>query len=177
METEQSTDIPTEDPDDTASLEMPRYLSHRQIWALQIARLLPADDGSHWIITPVEEGYAPFDVSNDYISKYMPIEGGHYVVDDYGTKSFLPTEMLEAGYVSLADGFGMGEAIRQLELGDGRRVTRRGWNGPDQWLELQTPDENSKMKKPYIYISPVDDELVPWAASQTDLLAHDWLLV
>jgi hypothetical protein len=60
---------------------------------------------------------------------------------------------------------------------NGQRVTRAGWNGPDQWLALQTPDENSKMRKPYIYISPVDGELVPWLASQTDILATDWALV
>jgi hypothetical protein len=67
---------------------------------------------------------------------------------------------------------------RALELlKEGHRVTRVGWNGADQWLKLQTPDEHSKMRKPYIYISPVDGELVPWLASQTDLLDEDWIKV
>ena len=70
---------------------------------------------------------------------------------------------------------GIGWAVKQME--NGQRVTRAGWNGPDQWLALQTPDENSKMRKPYIYISPVDGELVPWLASQTDILATDWAIV
>jgi len=69
----------------------------------------------------------------------------------------------------------IGQAIEEMEQGG--RVTRRGWNGPDQWIALQVPDENSKMKKPYIYISPVDGELVPWLASQTDILATDWAIV
>lgn len=66
-----------------------------------------------------------------------------------------------------------GVALEILRAGG--RVTRQGWNGEGQFLTLQTPDENSKMRKPYIYISPVDGELVPWVASQTDLLAMDWV--
>ena len=65
-----------------------------------------------------------------------------------------------------------GHALAQLKAGN--RVTRAQWNGKGQYLELQKPDEHSKMRKPYIYIKPVDDEFVPWAASQTDLLAQDW---
>ncbi len=62
-------------------------------------------------------------------------------------------------------------------LKEGAKVTRQGWNGCGQYLALQTPDENSKMRKPYIYISPVDGELVPWLASQTDMLADDWCVI
>ena len=70
---------------------------------------------------------------------------------------------------------GIGWAVKQMHMGGS--VARKDWNGPNQWLALQVPDENSKMKKPYIYISPVDGELVPWLASQTDILAVDWYLV
>lgn len=65
-----------------------------------------------------------------------------------------------------------GGALQNLKAGE--KVFRIGWNGPNQWIALQSPDANSKMKKPYLYISPVDGELVPWLASQTDLLADDW---
>ena len=68
-----------------------------------------------------------------------------------------------------------GNAIEALK--EGKKVTRSGWNGEGMYLALQTPDENSKMKKPYIYMSPVDGELVPWLASQTDMLAEDWSVV
>ncbi len=67
---------------------------------------------------------------------------------------------------------GIGWAVKQME--NGQRVTRAGWNGPDQYLEMQTPDENSKMTLPYIYIRTVQGDLVPWLTSQTDLLAMDW---
>lgn len=71
--------------------------------------------------------------------------------------------------------FNFGEAISRLKLSE--RVTRQGWNGKGQYLELQVPDENSKMGHPYIYISPVDGKFVPWLASQTDMLAEDWYTV
>jgi hypothetical protein len=69
----------------------------------------------------------------------------------------------------------IGSAIETMRTGS--KVARKSWNGPNQWLALQVPDENSKMCKPYIYISPVDGELVPWVASQTDILANDWYIV
>lgn len=58
----------------------------------------------------------------------------------------------------------------------GYRVWRSGWNGKGQWLALQRPDEHSKMTLPYIYIHTVQGDLVPWLASQTDLLAEDWVV-
>ena len=68
-----------------------------------------------------------------------------------------------------------GDAIRALK--NGHRVTRAGWNGKGMWLELQRPDINSKMTLPYIYMKTADDQLVPWLASQTDILADDWMVV
>lgn len=65
-----------------------------------------------------------------------------------------------------------GQALEQLKLGN--RVVREGWNGKGMWIELQRPDENSKMTRPYIYMKAVNDELVPWVASQSDILAEDW---
>lgn len=59
-------------------------------------------------------------------------------------------------------------------LHDGYKVTRQGWNGAGQWIALQVPDDHSKMTLPYLYISTVTGDLVPWLASQTDLLADDW---
>lgn len=63
-------------------------------------------------------------------------------------------------------------ALTHLKAGS--RVTREGWNGRGQYLELQRPDAHSKMTLPYIYIRTVQLDLVPWLASQTDLLANDW---
>ena len=74
-----------------------------------------------------------------------------------------------------------GAALQELKRGN--KVARSGWNGVGLWLELQTPDANSKMTLPYIYINYPDDAKttpgakVPWLASQTDMLAEDWSIV
>lgn len=68
-----------------------------------------------------------------------------------------------------------GAALKQLK--NGRLVAREGWNGKNQWIQLQVPDAKSKMRRPYLYMSPVDGGLVPWVASQSDLLAEDWYTV
>lgn len=70
---------------------------------------------------------------------------------------------------------GFEKALNALKMG--HTVTRAGWNGAGQFIALQMPDEHSKMRRPYIYISPVDGDLVPWIASQSDLLAEDWIVL
>ena len=80
--------------------------------------------------------------------------------------------------------FNFGEAIKYLKRGF--KVARKGWNGKGIYLELQVPDEHSKMTLPYIYIVTnglVTDNphapkgCVPWLASQTDMLSDDWVFV
>lgn len=69
----------------------------------------------------------------------------------------------------------IGDAVAAMR--DGARVTRPGWNGAGMWLELQVPDDMSKMSLPYVYMRTAGGDLVPWLASQTDLLATDWEVV
>jgi hypothetical protein len=69
----------------------------------------------------------------------------------------------------------IGEVVDHLRLGN--RVARSGWNGKEMYLELQVPDEHSKMTLPYVYMKTVQDDLVPWLCSQSDLLATDWEVV
>ena len=68
-----------------------------------------------------------------------------------------------------------GDAITALK--QGLKVARHGWNGKGMWLALQRPDAHSKMSLPYIYMSTVQGDLVPWLASQTDMLAEDWEVI
>ena len=65
-----------------------------------------------------------------------------------------------------------GWAVKQMWTGE--KVRREGWNGKGQYLQIQKPDENSKMTLPYIFITTVSGDRVPWHASQTDILAVDW---
>lgn len=72
------------------------------------------------------------------------------------------------------DGFDFGDALHMLR--EGYKVSRHGWNGKGMCIELQVPDANSKMQRPYIYIKTAQNELVPWCASHADLLGYDWFL-
>lgn len=69
-------------------------------------------------------------------------------------------------------------------LKKGLNVMRSGWNGKGMWLVLQRPDEKSKMTEPYIYIeypeghpAYVNGCRCPWLASQTDIMAEDWMIM
>ena len=62
-------------------------------------------------------------------------------------------------------------------LKDGKRCAREAWIAKGEWLKLQKPDENSLMTVPYIYMKTKQSELVPWVASQCDILANDWFLI
>ena len=89
------------------SREMPRYKSHKEVWALKIASISydrddakaegRETDGSA-VITPEEDGYAPFKVPHDYVRKHKPEAGGYYVVYSDGYKSFSPAKAFEEGY-------------------------------------------------------------------------------
>ena len=76
------------------------------------------------------------------------------------------------------------QALDALKLGS--KVARSGWNGKGIFIGLQVPDAHSKMTHPYIYIDTTGLQsdnpdaprsLVPWLASQTDLLSDDWTIV
>lgn len=67
-----------------------------------------------------------------------------------------------------------GQALEAVK--SGKKISRSGWNGKGQYVMIQLPDENSKMTLPYLYISTVWGDLVPWLSSQTDILADDWII-
>ena len=83
--------------------------------------------------------------------------------------------------------FSFGEALRNLK--QGKKVSRKGWNGKGLCLVLQVPDEFSKMTLPYVYMqyptTKASDNApdnhknarVPWLASQTDMLSEDWVIL
>lgn len=77
--------------------------------------------------------------------------------------------------------FDFGVALDMLK--DGYKVARVGWNGKGMWIMLCTPDGDYTLEStgetygrlPYLYMKTADDKLVPWLASQTDILANDWM--
>lgn len=66
----------------------------------------------------------------------------------------------------------IGDCIKELKTGQVMR--RKNWNGKGQHISIREPDNENLMTLPYIYIYTVQGDLVPWLASQTDILAEDW---
>lgn len=79
--------------------------------------------------------------------------------------------------------FSFGDAIKYLKRG--MKVKRQGWNGKDQFLIQIDPYNNGQFdlteKDPlgtfytYIAIKTNYNAIVPWIASQTDMLTDDWV--
>lgn len=68
-----------------------------------------------------------------------------------------------------------GEVVRAMKEDPDKRFTRTGWNGEEQWIQIQNPDGDSKMTLPYIFIRTVQGDRIPWLASQADILMDDWV--
>ncbi len=83
-----------------------------------------------------------------------------------------------------------GDAIKYLKMGF--KVARKGWNGKDMFLFL-VPGSVFKVNRPpllgiyeegkeisyhaHIDMKTAQGDVVPWLASQTDMLAEDWMVV
>lgn len=77
-----------------------------------------------------------------------------------------------------------GQALNALK--NGEKVSCKSWHGKGMFLQLQRPDENSKMTMPYIFINIPKDHVstpggsaydrAPWVASQYDLMSNDWFI-
>lgn len=99
---------------------------------------------------------------------------GYKVIYSDNYVSWCPEEAFESAYRKSGE-LNFGHALEALK--SGKKIARSGWNGKSMWLNLQTPDENSKMSLPYIYMFTACKNQVPWLASQTDVLANDWCIV
>lgn len=67
------------------------------------------------------------------------------------------------------------EALELLKRG--KKVTRSGWNGKDMWIAIMPAhqvSEGSHLMESYVYMKTAKGTLIPWLASQADLLATDW---
>lgn len=82
------------------------------------------------------------------------------------------------------------EAITMLKAG--RKVARRGWNGKGMFIFLVPgstfsvsrppllgiyPEGTEINYRPHIDMKDAEGKVVPWLASQTDVLAEDWMTV
>lgn len=81
--------------------EMPVYQSHKKVWALKIKDVY-ATNGD-FILIPCDTSFAPFPVSDEWISRYNPVDDdkGYYVVYKDGYASWSPSEAFEEGYTEV----------------------------------------------------------------------------
>ena len=78
-------------------------------------------------------------------------------------------------------GLDFGEALEWLRAGE--RVSRAGWNG--KGMSLLRADGGTFRAggfvmgelEPHIVMHTADGKFVPWLASQSDVLATDWMVV
>lgn len=116
-----------------------------------------------------------------YLVEYK--DGGkpnHHLHEGY--ISWSPKKQFENAYRK-TDGISFGLAVEALKLG--YKVARAGWNGKGMWLGLHKEggtfirDECGTELEyaDYIVMKTADNKLVPWLASQTDVLADDWVIL
>lgn len=113
-----------------------------------------------------------------------PLREGYQVTYQDGYVSWSPKEIFEDAYRK-TNGMTFGLAIEALK--EGKKVARDGWNGKNMWLSYLDPYNNKQFTlhekdiegtfSPYIGMKTADNKYVPWLASQTDILAEDWVIL
>jgi len=170
---------------------MKRYIGTKLINAIPMNRQA-YNDLRGWTV-PADE-----DPTDDgYLVEY--IDGGKANTAEFeGYVSWSPKDVFERAYRPVS-GMSFGEALEALKAG--QRVGRSGWNGNGMWLRLIHPyaphpdsggsepfcnpyfraaDNNvhgEGTMLPWIGMKTADNCFVPWLASQTDMLADDWMIV
>ena len=167
---------------------MKSYIGVKKINANQMTReeynelrgwSMPADEN------PADDGY---------LVEY--IDGGKANHPDYeGYISWSPADVFERSYRPYK-GMDFGNALAALKMG--LKVARAGWNGKGMWLILVAGTPNAALREGTPYREALGQEsceilphidmwttnaegrramLPGWLASQTDMLAEDWLVI
>ncbi len=136
---------------------------------------LPADENGS------DEGYLV-----EYRNGGKPNFAGH---DGY--ISWSPKEQFDEAYQA-TDAMSFGHAVEALKAG--KKVGRAGWNGKGMFLYYVPANSYPASRNTlntmagvfkddmvlycaYIAMKTAQDNVVPWLASQTDVLANDWQVV
>lgn len=129
-----------------------------------------------------------------YLVEY--VDGGKANHPDFkGYISWSPADVFERAYRLIA-GLSFGDALEALKAG--HRVARAGWNGKGMWLSLTRGAKHAPAAGfwsphnqqhaldqggfaevlPSITMKTATGEiLMGWLASQTDMLAEDWVIL
>ena len=125
-----------------------------------------------------------------YLVEYQ--DGEPNTAEYKGYVSWSPKAQFDNAYQDVTKGVSFGHAVELLK--GGHRVAREGWNGKGMFLyyvpENKYPasrNEHGTMVGvfeddmvpygAYIAMKTAQNNVVPWLASQTDVLAEDWQIV
>lgn len=117
---------------------------------------------------------------------YPSVEVGYRVRYQDGYESWSPKDVFEEAYRS-TDGMTFGLAIEAAKRG--HKITRRGWNGKNQHVELAVcisytnqdgnvvNAEHKDIGNKALSFVGTSGVQMGWLASQADMLADDWMIV
>ena len=153
---------------------MIKHFGTKQILATAMTRQA-YNDYRGWDLPPDENGD-----DAGYLVEY--VDGGASNHPDHaGYISWSTADVFDRSYQSTT-AMSFGHAIAAMKLG--HKVARTGWNGKGMFLYL-VGDWNFSERAvpvhypsdPFIAMKTAADTVVPWLASQTDMLADDWTIV
>jgi hypothetical protein len=160
---------------------MKPYIGVKRVRAMPMTR---GEYNAHqrWKLPPNENGGDPGYLV-EYVEGGQPNHPGHE-----GYISWSPQAVFERAYRA-TDGLTFGFAIEAMRAG--LKLAREGWNGKGMFVFYVPPGRNQPTTmaareffgggmvpyREYIAMKTVDGEVVPWLASQTDMLAEDWGVV
>jgi len=155
---------------------MQKFIGTKIIQAQEMTRA-EYNDYRGWELPADEDG-----ADAGYLVEYL--DGGKANHHDHaGYISWSPADVFARAYRHTA-GMTFGQAVEALKAG--QRVARAGWNGKGMWLIRIAPYEyevesytlfDAASLLPYIAMRTADACMVPWIASQTDMLAEDWAVI
>lgn len=143
-------------------------------------------------VPAIRKGGNVYELTQPIPKSMDPEEEGYKVRYQDGYESFSPKAVFEAAYRPI-DGMNFGLAVEAAK--QGKKITRRGWNGKGMWVIYRSgypkgipcnkntadavgiPEGTLFKVRPYLQMKCADDTFQMWLASQSDILAEDWEIV
>lgn len=161
---------------------MLRYIGVKEILATSMTRQ-QYNDYRGWELPKDENG-----ADEGFLVEY--IDGGQSNHPNHeGYISWSPADVFNRAYRQI-DAMTFGQAVEALKAG--KKVARAGWNGKGMFLFL-VPGSTFQVNRPpllgiyeegteinyhaHIDMKTATGEIVPWLASQSDVLSEDWEIV
>lgn len=166
---------------------MKQYIGTKVILAAPMTRA-EYNDYRGWELPADENG-----ADEGYLVEYTDKPNQQNHPDHEGYVSWSPKEVFEGAYNDTSKGMTFGHAIEALKRG--AKVAREGWNGKNMFIVYMSPlyltadkvndrtakwigEGNDLDCQPYLAMYNAQKQWIPgWLASQSDMLAEDWVIV